>query len=107
VFPAFGDCATDAYIAPILAGKWLNGQFFSQNDLAAFATIAAISTGTFRVINIVSRFLADPFDEFDHVGMGDQFVGMIEVARKGGFVKQVVDHAMADTMQPFGFRAAL
>ena len=101
----------DAYIAPIFAGKWLNGQFFwvgwQCRALSPFAAIASVTPGTFRPVDIINRFLSHPFDELDDIGMGKQLVGAVIVACKGGFIKQAVDHAMANAMQPFGFSAAL
>ena len=75
--------------------------------LSAPAAIAPVTTGIFRPVDIINRFLTHPFNELDDIGMGKQLVRAAKVACKGGFIKQAVDHAMANAMEPFGFSAAL
>lgn len=74
--------------------------------LTAAATIAPVSSGIFRPVDIINGLFAYPSDECLHIGMGDDFFRCIEIARQCGFVKQSVDHAMTDAVQPLGIRAA-
>jgi len=75
--------------------------------LTAAAAIAPVSSGIFGPIDIINGLLAYPSDECLHIGMGDDFFGCIEITCQRRFIKQPMDHAMTDTVQPFGIRAAL
>lgn len=75
--------------------------------LTVAAAVAPVSSGIFRPIDIIYGLFAYPSDECLNIGMGDDFFGCIEIARQRRFIKQPMDHAMTDPVQPFGIRAAL
>lgn len=75
--------------------------------LTAAAAIAPVSSGIFGPVDIINGLFAYPSDESLHIGMGDDFFGCIEIACQRRFIKQSMDHAMTDPVQPFGIRAAL
>ncbi|SOC15256.1 hypothetical protein SAMN05428964_10285 [Thalassospira xiamenensis] len=74
--------------------------------LTAAATITPVSSGTFGPVDIINGLFTYPSDECLHVRVGDDFFRCIEITRKRCFIKQSMDHAMTDTVEPFGIRAA-
>lgn len=101
------------YIGPAAQGKPLCRLQNAIGLLRVFviltvaAAIAPVSSGIFRPVDIINGLFTYPSDECLHVGMGDDFFGCIEIACQRRFIKQPMDHAMTDAVQPFGIRAAL